>query len=103
MSNDTREPSPYPGISDELWNSPRAKAAEALREFAYPRGVARAHWMAHRRYCATCEAVRPPAGPKACCWKGGKLLDAYLKAIDKYDQAKRDWLLSAEFTQQTLA
>lgn len=102
MTDRTPEPSPYPGITDALWNSPRAVTAEALREFAYPRGVARAKWMDHRRYCNTCKAVVPPAGPKACCWKGGKLLDAYLKAIENYNQAKRDWILSAQFTQQAL-
>lgn len=50
-------------------------------------GTTLAKWKAHRASCPRCEAVRPPAGPAQCCYKGSKLLDAWLRVAERYRAA----------------
>lgn len=102
MPDSTSDTPPGPGISAELWNSPRVIATGEARVAKQSAGVALARWQVHRRDCTTCQVVTPPAGPAQCCWKGGKLLTEYLKRRDKAVAASAAIPRAGRFVQGTL-
>lgn len=52
-------------------------------------GTALALWRTHRRGCACCNALRPPAGPGQACYRGRPLLVRLLRAQDAAAGAER--------------